>query len=142
MCASPLSPRHAQDWMGGGLVSRQMMHASPSAVISAWLLDRPGRRRTGPVFKVQASPVYTLVPWSLVLGPAMAARKVAGNHTCVPSHTGGMASSFSGLGAARGWRRSGRFIGPAFATMLIVRVANCQWISEGLNGRLLLPVAS
>ena len=28
MCASPLSPRHAQpDWMGGGLVSRQMMHA-------------------------------------------------------------------------------------------------------------------
>jgi hypothetical protein len=35
MCASPLSPRHAQpDWMGGGLVSRQMMHAPPSAVIS------------------------------------------------------------------------------------------------------------
>ena len=31
MCASPLSPQHAQpDWMGGGLVSRQMMHASPS----------------------------------------------------------------------------------------------------------------
>jgi hypothetical protein len=28
MCARPLSPRHAQpDWMGGGLVSRQMMHA-------------------------------------------------------------------------------------------------------------------
>jgi hypothetical protein len=28
MCASPLSPRHAQpDWMGGGLVSRQMMQA-------------------------------------------------------------------------------------------------------------------
>ena len=27
MCASPLSPRHAQpDWMGGGLVSRQIMH--------------------------------------------------------------------------------------------------------------------
>ena len=35
MCASPLSPRHAQpDWMGGGLVSRQMMHAPPSAAIS------------------------------------------------------------------------------------------------------------
>ena len=35
MCASPLSPRHAQpDWMGGGLVSRQMMHAPPSATIS------------------------------------------------------------------------------------------------------------
>ncbi len=35
MCASPLSPRHAQpDWMGGGLVSRQMMHdALPSAAI-------------------------------------------------------------------------------------------------------------
>ncbi len=32
MCASPLSPRHAQpDWMGGGLESRQMMHAPPSA---------------------------------------------------------------------------------------------------------------
>ena len=34
MCASPLSPRHAQpDWMGGGLVSRQMMHAPASAAI-------------------------------------------------------------------------------------------------------------
>jgi hypothetical protein len=34
MCARPLSPRHAQpDWIGGGLVSRQMMHAPPSAVI-------------------------------------------------------------------------------------------------------------
>ncbi len=34
MCASPLSPRQAQpDWMGGGLVSRQMMHAPPSAAI-------------------------------------------------------------------------------------------------------------
>jgi hypothetical protein len=34
MCASPLSPRHAQpDWMGGGLVSRQMKHAPPSAAI-------------------------------------------------------------------------------------------------------------
>ena len=33
MCASPLSPRHAQpDWMGGGLVSRQMMHAPPSVI--------------------------------------------------------------------------------------------------------------
>ena len=39
MCASPLSPRHAQpDWMGGGLVSRQMMHAPPSVIfLSAWL---------------------------------------------------------------------------------------------------------
>ena len=34
MCARPPSPRHAQpDWMGGGLVSRQMMHAPPSAAI-------------------------------------------------------------------------------------------------------------
>ena len=34
MCARPLSPRHAQpDWMGGGLVSRQMMHAPLSAAI-------------------------------------------------------------------------------------------------------------
>ncbi len=39
MCASPLSPRHAQpDWMGGGLVSRQMMHAPPSAAIFTGLL--------------------------------------------------------------------------------------------------------
>jgi hypothetical protein len=37
MCASPLSPRHAQpDWMGGGLVSRQMMHAPPSAAFRLW----------------------------------------------------------------------------------------------------------
>jgi hypothetical protein len=44
MCASPLLPRHAQpDWMGGGLVSRQMMHAAPSAAIP--FLDRDGRRR-------------------------------------------------------------------------------------------------
>ncbi len=34
--------------------------------------------------------------------------------------TGGMDSSLAGLGAARGWRRSGRFIAPACATMLIV----------------------
>ena len=34
MCARPLSPRHAQpDWMGGGLVSRQMMQAPPLAAI-------------------------------------------------------------------------------------------------------------
>jgi hypothetical protein len=34
--------------------------------------------------------------------------------------TGGMDSSLAGLGAARGWRRSGRFIASACATMLIV----------------------
>ena len=40
MCASPLSPRHAQpDWMGGGLASRQMMHAPPSATIFPLPLD-------------------------------------------------------------------------------------------------------
>jgi hypothetical protein len=43
MCASPLSPRHAQpDWMGGGLVSRQMMHAPQSAAIHHGF---PRRRR-------------------------------------------------------------------------------------------------
>ena len=46
MCASPLSPRHAQpDWMGGGLVSRQMMHAPPSAAIS--VSGESPRRWTG-----------------------------------------------------------------------------------------------
>ncbi len=35
MCASPPSPRHAQpDWMGGGLVSRQMTQAPASDAIS------------------------------------------------------------------------------------------------------------
>ncbi len=35
MCASPPSPRHAQpDWMGGGLMSRQMTHAPASDAIS------------------------------------------------------------------------------------------------------------
>jgi hypothetical protein len=34
--------------------------------------------------------------------------------------TGGMASRVAALGAARGWRWSGRFIGSACATMLIV----------------------
>ena len=52
MCASPLSPRHAQpDWMGGGLVSRQMMHAPASAAIfgsseSPWLWIGAGRQVT------------------------------------------------------------------------------------------------
>jgi hypothetical protein len=51
MCASPLSPRHAQpDSMGGGLASRQMMHAPPSAGMFvsnrlALAVDRAGRRR-------------------------------------------------------------------------------------------------
>ena len=34
--------------------------------------------------------------------------------------TGGMDGSFAGFGAARGWRRSGRFMASACATMLIV----------------------
>ena len=34
--------------------------------------------------------------------------------------TGGMGSSLAGLGAARGWRRSCRFIASACATMMIV----------------------
>jgi hypothetical protein len=35
MCASPPSPRQAQpDWMGGGLVSRQMMQARSSVAMS------------------------------------------------------------------------------------------------------------
>ena len=35
MCASPPSPRHAQpDWMGGGLVSRQMTQAPAPVAIS------------------------------------------------------------------------------------------------------------
>ena len=61
MCARPLSPRHAQpDWMGGGLVSRQMMHAPPSAAIFVSrerllgvprnaLLHTPGGRELGPL---------------------------------------------------------------------------------------------
>ena len=54
MCASPLSPRHAQpDWMGGGLVSRQMMHAPPvgrhfSVPGESCLADRAGRRGESP----------------------------------------------------------------------------------------------
>ena len=39
MCASPLSPRHAQpDWMGGGLVSRQMTPFSFS-MESFWTME-------------------------------------------------------------------------------------------------------
>ncbi len=46
MCANPPSPRHAQpdwmpDWMGGGLVSRQMMHAPTSVAMSG---QRQGRK--------------------------------------------------------------------------------------------------
>ncbi len=51
MCASPPSPRHAQpDWMGGGLASRQMMHARASVAMSvrsalpAWARRQPGIR--------------------------------------------------------------------------------------------------
>jgi hypothetical protein len=33
MCESPPSPRQAQpDWIGGGIVSRQMMHAPDSGM--------------------------------------------------------------------------------------------------------------
>jgi hypothetical protein len=49
MCATshhfgdPQSPRYAQlDWMGGGLMSRQMMHAPASVAMSG---QRQGRRR-------------------------------------------------------------------------------------------------
>jgi hypothetical protein len=59
MCATshhfgdPQSPRYAQlDWMGGGLMSRQMMHAQPSAAIfvceSPWLWMGAGRRMGSP----------------------------------------------------------------------------------------------
>ncbi len=48
----------------------------------------------------------------------MAARKYGLAARCLA--TGGMGSSIAGHGAARGWRRSGRFIASACATMLIV----------------------
>jgi hypothetical protein len=57
MCASPLSPRHAQpDWIGGGLVSRQMMHDAPPSAAISFLKPRqhafseePGCVQVGPV---------------------------------------------------------------------------------------------
>jgi hypothetical protein len=74
MCASPLSPRHAQpDWMGGGLVSRQMMHAPPSAAISLSAQGECGSaqgRRISQFGSTESSP--------------MAARKWPGSP--VPSH--------------------------------------------------------
>ena len=49
----PQSPRHTQpDWLGGGLMSRQMMHAPPSAAIFVckfpWLWMGAGRRMGSP----------------------------------------------------------------------------------------------
>jgi hypothetical protein len=49
MCASPPSPRHAQpDWMGGGLVPRQMTQAPASEAISESIKRR---HRTLPAFE-------------------------------------------------------------------------------------------
>ena len=45
----------------------------------------------------------------------MAARELALHSRC----HGGLDSSFAGLGAARGWRWSGRFVASACATMLV-----------------------
>ena len=49
MCASPPSPRHAQpDWMGGGLVSRQMTQAPASDAISVHGGDEGAAAGDGP----------------------------------------------------------------------------------------------
>ena len=56
MCARPLSPRHAQpDWMGGGLVSRQMMHAPPAAIFFPGV-NRPCRVRYSRYLRVRTCP--------------------------------------------------------------------------------------
>ena len=148
MCASPLSPRHAQpDWMGGGLVSRQMMHAPPSAAISPFL---ESSRRGEPQFgsrgpsqwprETNGLPARCLATGGMessfasrrgagaVAGPRMGSpvwvrESIAARKNCLAARciaTGGMESSFAGLGAARGWRLSGRFMASACAKMLIV----------------------
>ncbi len=105
MCASPLSPRHAQpDWMGGGLVSRQMMHAPPSAAIS--------------LLEIGAGPVRRADEWGVPVRVEGALSMAARNKwpaSQVPSHRWyGKQLCFS----AR--RRSGHFMASACATMLIV----------------------
>ena len=85
MCASPLSPRHAQpDWMGGGLASRQMMHAPPSAAISLSKWIGAGPTKWG--------------VWVRGVPPNGRAKKTGLPDRCLA--TGGMDSSFAGLGAA------------------------------------------
>ena len=58
-----------------------------------------------------------------------------------PSH-GGMDSSFAGLGAARGWQWSGRFITSACATMLIVAAGVLFSGSENARQELSSPTQS
>ena len=52
---------------------------------------------------------------------------------------GGMDSSFAGLGAARGWHWSGRFITSACATMLIVAAGVLFSGSENARQKLSSP---
>ena len=81
MCASPLSPRHAQpDWMGGGLASRQIMHdALPSAAIFGSrrvLLSGSGRQKSESHHRL----VYSLQGkenWSSFSGPPLKQTKNA-----------------------------------------------------------------
>jgi hypothetical protein len=90
MCASPLSPRHAQpDWMGGGLVSRQMLHTLPVAAIS--VSGESPRRWTGQAEKEVRTGHGQESPMAAKDG--LAARCL--NHR-------GMDSSFAGLGGFEG----------------------------------------
>ena len=108
MCARPLSPRHAQpDWMGGGLASRQMMHAPPSAAI--FLSNRLAALAvTGEQTSVQVVSKRVLPMAGAKNG--LAARRLA---------TGCVDSRFAGLSAARGCCWSGRFIALACATLIV-----------------------
>ena len=70
----------------------------------------------------------------------MAARKNGLAARCLT--TGGMDSSFAGLGAARGWRRSGRFVAAACAAMLIVAAGVSLPRSENNRQELSSPTQS
>ncbi len=68
----------------------------------------------------------------------MAAREMAWQQGA----TGGLDSGFAGLGAARGWRWSGRFIASACATMLIVAAGVSFSVSENARQELSSPTQS
>jgi hypothetical protein len=108
MCASPPSPRHAQpDWMGGGLVSRQMTHDPASEAISVHGWRR--RLRPAMVRKKQPSILTTRQPCDAPTHPdwlchALRTTEPGCASVAVPVPAGASLSLSGPLGRCGRWR--------------------------------------
>jgi hypothetical protein len=115
MCASPLSPRHAQpDWMGGGLVSRQMMHdALPSAAIFGWIGAGPTNGSQGVTF------------WAAALLVSARPEDGAGAVASSPQHALRCSSSPRGLVFRKRNRQTGALVPDAIVMGLGCHCSLC-----------------